>query len=519
MLAKAMLILNKKKSVNHLIKFLQYLFLILLLGLIVGISYRRPIIPWDSWAYHLPFTAALWNINNFRDVFIMDEGMLNRFHGFPLALDWMRGIFWKISNDVRATVLLSSLSFSIFVLATSIFFRLNPLLFLIGLLTFPQISIHIFSTYSDLPFGILIATQFVIAIAIERYFLREKLSKINSFALLFGFILSTALSGNSKMWGPILNASIITFLFLYALIYYRINKNKLIILFIVCFFSMMLSCFTIIKNTINHNNPFYPITFSIPLSEKKLIGPEPQHDASPAYAMNLSVLEKPIYFLFSITEFDWNLRGINNYYSLDSAPGENPKKYGKARTGGWWGVYLGFNFIALFAIWLYAVKYNRMLYAKLKFSVAMYGFFLLSISLLPQSHELRYFLCIPILLIFLINDNLKYLKLTNNYFLLIYTTYLCFFLYSFTYLSGEDIRDDIKNKGVFSILSRKKNDEIYFPQYVIEIVDAKKNGGICLGPEYSPNQLKYSAIFVGGSYVIEQSNSKCRFYDQYLGTK
>jgi hypothetical protein len=35
---------------------------------------------------------------------------------------------------------------------------------------------------------------------------------------------------------------------------------------------------------------------------------------------------------------------------------------------------------------------------------------------------------------------------------------------------------------------------------------ARQSGGACLGEPYMPEQLKYSAVFHGGYYVIEQAN-------------
>lgn len=480
--------------------------LLILAGIII-VSVRRPNIPWDSWAYHLPFSAKLLNINNVNSFFILDKEMLDRFDGFPLFLDLMRGLFWRLTGDVRASALLSSVSFAFFSISISYFFKFNLLIFVVGLLAVPQISIHVFSTYSDLPFGILVASQFICAVSIERYCFQE-CYKDRTFIILGGFFVALGFFvGNSKMWGPILSTLIGIFLVLFVLLkYWSKLKQRVVKIIGLTILMIFLSNSTLIKNAVVYENPFWPITFTMPFTKHVFIGPEAEHLASPGYGNNLKQLERPYYFFTSVSEIDWLIRGVDSYYSLDSAPGESPREYGKARTGGWWGPYIIFNLLLLTFLYV-----NQKYKYKYKFPIYLFIFITISVSMLPQSHELRYHLFWPLVLIFLTN----YLGCFSSFKLIIDTTYVCAFLISLFILRGEDLRDE----SISNWFLKRKWDQIVFPLYVPEIQKAIQLGGICLGREFYPNQFKYSAIFNGKDYVIEQAITDCKYYKNYKYVK
>jgi hypothetical protein len=44
----------------------------------------------------------------------------------------------------------------------------------------------------------------------------------------------------------------------------------------------------------------------------------------------------------------------------------------------------------------------------------------------------------------------------------------------------------------------------------------RAKGETCLGPEYSPRQFAYSAVFHGGAYVVEQGLYACRRFPAFV---
>jgi hypothetical protein len=128
-------------------------------------------------------------------------------------------------------------------------------------------------------------------------------------------------------------------------------------------------------------------------------------------------------------------------------------------------------------------------------------------AFMPQSHELRYFLYWPLILIFNVAFFVKRL-ITNRMALnSLIIVYLGFFLYSVFVLRGETLESLLLYKTQAQLIGVSPNAD--------EIITAKRLGGICLGPEYSPNQFKYSAVFQGGNYVIEQGWLGCKHYPEY----
>jgi hypothetical protein len=355
-------------------------------------------------------------------------------------------------------------------------------------------------------FGIGVAFQYLFSIIIYKkleHFDNDGSVKIFGWC----YVISAFVLGNTKMWGPVLSLAISAFLF-FAIVFNKkisvkksILRNVIFVLGIAC----ILSCSTLIKNSLVHNNPIYPIAFKVPILNLQLNGPEIEYKNTPGYAEQYGVLSRPIYFLTSITEYDWAIRGVTPYYNVDMGSFEKPKNYSAARTGGWWGLNIIISISLLAALCLLA-KANKHNGHSFRFFPLMLFIFITGItSFMPQSHELRYFLFWPIILMF----NLAYLapNLTPSfrYSNVIGALYIGLFIFSLFFLKGESIT---------SLLTYKTEQELIgVDPAAIEIMTAKQLGGICLGPSYSPYQFNYSAVLQGGNYFIEQGN--CLNYPEY----
>jgi hypothetical protein len=87
------------------------------LATVVVSAVARPLFYWDSWAYHLPFSALLWNIGDARRAFVLSEEMRWRYEGFPLLAEFLQGALWKLTGSIKATTLVNALALAGFVLA------------------------------------------------------------------------------------------------------------------------------------------------------------------------------------------------------------------------------------------------------------------------------------------------------------------------------------------------------------------------------------------------------------------
>jgi hypothetical protein len=490
------------------IKYIFTAFLLFILVSVIALSFSRPLIGFDSWAYHFPFSAKMFQINNYSESFLLDKTLQIRYDGFPLLAEALQGLLWISSSSISATTLINSIPLIIFILCAAAYGGASFPILVFGILAIPLVAIHATSSYIDLFFGIGLAFQYLAAVIIFQI-LGDGLNKRRLLAWIGVYLLAAFWAGNTKMWGPIISLGISFFLFIAVIYTHRTHYTKKVfskILYIVII-TVVLTCGSFIKNLILYNNPIYPIAYNIPVLNLQLKGPEAEYKSYPGYAENYGLLRRPIYFFLSVTEFDWKIREIPAFYSLEMGIGDSPKKYLPARTGGWWGIYIVVS-VSLTLIFFLLKKCIRLSRGHLAvFPITLFCFLTCMTAFMPQSHELRYFLYWPIILIF----NLAYLVKGLNLVRLITVPaiflYMEFFFYSLLYIRGETMDSLITYKNQQDLIGINPN--------ASEIVSAKQLGGICLGPSYAPDQFKYSSIFQGGSYFIEQGWLSCHSFPEF----
>ncbi len=475
---------------------------------VVLLSITRPMIPWDSWAYHFPFSANIFDINNYSKNFLLDKSLQIRYEGFPLLPEFLQGLLWIATNSLSATTLINSVSLALFITVAAKYGRANFPVLVFGALSIPLIAVHAMSSYIDLFVGVWLAFQYLVAVIIYRHFSGVKISS----RLLFWYALyiwASFASGNSKMWAPVISFAITAFL-LFAILNIRrgtLSKNILGRFIAVLAISSILSFGTFIKNSFIYSNPIYPIQYSIPTLNVDLKGPEIEYKNYPGYADRFGIFQRPIYFILSISEYDWIIRGVDPFYKLETGMGDNPRKYSPARTGGWWGLGVVISLSIIFSVLLIGKMQKFKVREIDLFPLSLFSAITVLTAFMPQSHELRYFLYWPLMLIFnvaYLAKNLIYSHIKLN---LIITIYLGLFLYSNLVLRGETLESLMAYSTQAHLIGISSNAD--------EIITAKRLGGICLGPEYNPNQFKYSSIFHGGNYVIEQGWLGCNYYPEY----
>lgn len=483
---------------------------LLLLVLLVAKSIVDPTIPWDSWGYHFPFSAQLMGMNKSNHFFIIDPVLKPRFDGFPLLAEFIQGLLWKFTGNIKLTALISSVSFVAFIVLVSKKIPASFAKLTFGLLAIPLIAIHAASTYIDLFFSIAISLQFVGLIFMEKV-LRgdedDKSRKINGWLIVC--VLAAIVAGNTKLWAPAIVLAN-TFIFLIYVVVkrdkYRSSKNLCRRIAFFLLLGALLSCGTFGKNFIEHKNPFYPINYSIPSLGVTFAGPESEYKDYPGYADNLGITARVVYFATSVTEVDWLIRGVMPKFNIDSSAGDQPKRFHSARTGGFFSLLV-----------LSCATFLVVIYRKLKksdknkdiiFSLYSFAGLTLFTSLMPQSHELRYFLYWSIILVFIVVYAASFLPQNSRLPAVITKIFFTLFLLVSVMLlvNGKSFLD------IFSYFGRAYGSNVtpfLMPDFQQVIAAAKKSGGVCLGPEFNPHQFKYTAIFNGGDYTIEQGFYSC----------
>jgi hypothetical protein len=316
---------------------------------------------WDTWAYHLPFAARMLGIVG-PDAYVFSPDNAQRYAGFPLFAELLQGLFWKITGRPECATFVALFSLFGLVAYLKRAFAIAPHVAFIALLAIPLVQIHATQCYVDLPANVGLT---VLILLVHRAWVDPGPPRVR---LLIGAAACAIATANSKfqLVPLVLVASA-------ALFARTFRDRKSLLVFAV---ALPLVFATPIKNFVVHGNPVWPVElgFGLPYAETR-------YESAPYW---LEHAPRPARFLLSIVE--WNV----DRWSVDQwTPPEHPAK----RMGGFFGAYViaGLAGLAL-AAWK---KRTR----ETKVALSVFGGATLVVSLLPQSHELRYYLFWMLLLV------------------------------------------------------------------------------------------------------------------------
>jgi hypothetical protein len=497
---------------------------LLVLALVVVSSVARPLFYWDSWAYHLPFSALIWNIGDASRAFVLSDEMRWRFEGFPLFAELVQGALWKLTGSINATPLINSLALAGFVLAAAKSLRLSLALLAFSVLAVPLVALHSITNYIDLFVGVCVCFQVLAAVKLladaepgpavvarnagdAACGLRTK-EPARRAVWIAVYVAAAAAAGNAKFTALIFSLAISAFVLAHLLLRRRAvhrTRAKLVVLAVAL--ASVLAAGTALKNACRFSNPFHPVDTHV--MGVHLAGPEPEYRNYPDYTAGLGVLARPANWALSISDIDWVVRGVDGKYSLDLATGDKPKRYGPARSGGYWGPLVLVAVFLVIGLAMLAARRNRAALRSNRFLLALFAWLSLVTAFMPQSHELRYALHWPLLLMLVLAVLVSAAQLSSKARLALATGYLGAFLVSQSML-GFPVRP-------WPVTSQQ--DIVAGESSAPEIEHARKTGGVCLGPEYKPRQFAYSSVFHGGVYVIEQGWTRCAAYPRYRDGK
>lgn len=365
----------------------------------------HPLIAYDAWMYHLPFAARLWDIPGI-DRFGMDSVTAERWLGYPKAWHWLKGLGLSMTGSLRGTVLPQVILFAGFLWYLHYEHRIAIHWLVLGLFASPMLLVHSQATYLDLPTGICLAWGLIAFLdAVEGA--RGESGRIPRLPA-FVALITIGLAGNIKYQG-LIGAILVVFIIFLAIIFEcRLVFIRKIQLITISMVSLTLSCASAIWNFYHFAHPLYPMEITV-LGHLLLHGPEsPGMDANPpsyllagAHEIQLPV---PINYVLSLTELDWTLRGVAPWYNIDSVTGKTPRRGDPSRTGGIGQLFVFFHLTLL----AWQVAQWRSLHDQHQRRLIMACCILLALlAIVPRSHELRYWLAGPILLLFV---NIRYLN-------------------------------------------------------------------------------------------------------------
>jgi len=332
---------------------------------------------WDVWYYHLPFAARIAGIVP-ADQFAYDALNQARFDGFPLLAETLQGALWRVTGRPESANLVAFAAVPLFAWFVRRRFDVPMHLTIIALLAVPLVHIHATSCYVDLPANAAVSALVLLAIKtwaedgapdIRTLVAAGVAAAIaaNTKALLHPLVLVSLVAIGARALPPLVRARG----------FYVIG---LILLALPLIFA------TPLKNLIEHKNPYFPVAFDV--LGLKLPGPDEPYASSPVW---LEHVPRPVRFVCSILELGVRAVGDSKRWTVDQWTPLDAPGY---RMGGFFGVYVAFH-LALLA-WR-AVRERRDRVVR----VACVGFAVVTaiVSMLPQSHELRYYMCWMMILV------------------------------------------------------------------------------------------------------------------------
>ncbi|NJK58346.1 MAG: hypothetical protein HC939_21390 [Pleurocapsa sp. SU_5_0] len=330
---------------------------------------------YDVGWYHLPFAARIWGIVP-TEFFSSEDIVEYRYAGFPLLAHFFQGLLWKISGRVQAANLVGYLSLIIYFLTLRSFFQVPLYLSVIAILAIPAVLTHASTSFVDLPGNIGVA---VLMMMIYRFFSQSQLPSKKELLLAF---LGAVMAANTKPQLQVLIFVLfwvtgIRLLWLYFK-YTTSGKRQLWLTVSLAAIASILIFATPIKNVALYGNPFYPIKIQV-------AGIVLNHKLTPeTYAEG----NRPQKWLQSILEIN------TPKWSTDQWNGGNEKYLDRA--GGFFGVYVVFNFLLLLGLTIREQLLNKTSADNKSRNATTALVTILLVSLIPanfpQSHELRYFM-------------------------------------------------------------------------------------------------------------------------------
>ncbi len=330
---------------------------------------------WDAWYYHLPFAAKVSGLVG-SDSFVFGPRTQAVYDGFPLFGELIEGLLWRMTGRIQAVNLPALACVPLLALFLRRRFGVSFCAACLSLFAVPLVLIHATSCYVDLLGNT--ATTALLLVLLEAYAKPAPPSR----ATLVLAVLSAAVAANVKLLlAPVvLVALMVLGLRIWPTLRTAVGRSwrrglgaaALVTLSLLVVFAIPL------KNSARFSNPFYPEQLT--LLGVTLPGYEPPYHAAPRW---LQHVPQPARFAASVLELGLSPLASHRRWSIDQWTPPDAPGY---RLGGFFGVYALFQLLALCGLALLGR-------ARPARAVAL-GFVLVTAltSVLPQSHELRYYL-------------------------------------------------------------------------------------------------------------------------------
>lgn len=331
---------------------------------------------WDTFAYHLPFAAAWVGLPI---PYEMNDRMLPTFEAYPALAELVQGLLWRLTGSMNATGVVNAIAFAAFLAYAHR--ALGAPFWLVALvsLSAPLVVIHACSSYVDLFGNAFLAIGVCACLAL--YLAPEQTGRWT----VFGAPAALAAAAWSKyLLVPIAG---VTFALLAGLLLRRRSIAGLSRGRVAGYVALMglVAAAPYVKNLVRFHNPFWPLRVPLvgnwfPYANDALRGAMSERPSSMQSASQLQLFVQSLFELGQPTEYPNRLRWIIDQGSTVEG----------FRMGGLWGI-AAMVYVPVVVLML-VVCHGKRGWGVSAAVLAALGL----VGLLPQSHELRYYLFIPL---------------------------------------------------------------------------------------------------------------------------
>jgi hypothetical protein len=370
--------MERKQPAAALFAALHWAALALVLGRLAAVAWLRFPLDWDFLAYHLPGALQAWGLTTYTP----EPRLAAVIEGFPPLPRLIEGAFVYATGRLSTACALNLVGVGGLVAGLAwLFGRALSLRWLLtALCAVPLFDLHVTSGYVDL----FTACGVTLALAAFAELEPESRRPLAGGALLVA-ALSAAQLSKFQAW-PVAAVVAGFALWRFAALARAGRLSRRGALALAAALAVGLGAWPV-RNLVAFHNPVYPVVF--PLAPK--LFPNATVDAdSGIYNMPawLEHAPRPARFAASALELNRFFDNDRFEWTLDQSAQADAARSPHHRMGGWfWWTVLALSLGAFRAV--RARKLPRS--AQLAFAVAVCG-----VSVLPQSHELRYWLFIPL---------------------------------------------------------------------------------------------------------------------------
>lgn len=355
---------------------------LVLLGSVLRAALHDVSQAWDSLYYHLPFAARFAGILGPNDYSFSPDNE-ERFAGYALLAERLQGALFRLVGRPEGANLLAFFSVPALAVYLKVRHRVSASVAVFAFFALPLVQTHATSAYVDLPANACAALFLLEAFTLANGHARPhwKQRRVKPWQLALALVPGVLAAHMRFQLAP----TVLLGLMMLTFVAWKSSKRWTNLAFLAA--SVPFVYGKLVSNFVRFGNPVYPVELSV--LGHALPFHETRYSSSPDY---LEHSAQPIRFVCSLLEIGFSPLGTPSRWTVDQYA---PAGTATSRMGGTFAPYV----VTMVAL-LVALAASRATKGSLARRLLGFGLALtLVVAPSPQSHELRYYMVWPIVLV------------------------------------------------------------------------------------------------------------------------